>query len=143
MKKTLLILPILFLIGAFQIVSAQENPTSSLKGKTIVDIAGGTVTGAAIKLKKPKLPFCNCKFGKSSEVIVQFTVDESGNVALASAITGHPLLKLAGEKAIRSSKFSISHIDGIPVKAFGTITYIFLSSKWKARVVKYTLKLEK
>lgn len=107
--------------------------------KSTVGLPSGIVIGKAKKLAKPKFPFCNCKFG-DYKIIVQFTVDENGNVESAQAISGHQLLRFASEKAILDSKFYPSTSDGVFVKTSGTITYDFNKSKNK-RVVNYELKL--
>lgn len=113
-------------------------------GKTIVDLKSGTVVGKAVKLFKPPFPSnCRCKFAKIKKVVVQFTVNENGDIESANGITGHPLLKAASEIAIRKSKFSISRINGMPVKAYGIIIYDFVISRnrWKTLIVKQELKL--
>ena len=123
--------------------SQQEVPTEKVrKVKIIVDLGGGTITGKAVKLSKPPFPTnCRCKFSKNLKTVVQFTVDEKGNVESAVGISGHPLLRAVSIAAIRNSKFIPSLVDNSPVKAYGTIIYDF--AKRKTRIVKYELKLER
>jgi TonB family protein len=121
-------------------------PEQIERPKVIVDLGGRTATGNAIKLVKPAFPSnCRCKFSKNYKTAVLFTVNENGNVESATGVAGHLLLKAASVFAIRNSKFSISRFDGAPVKAFGLITYDYflLKNKFKSRVVKYELKLDK
>lgn len=68
------------------------------------------VVGLPINLVEPPPPFCNCRFGGNSSVIVQVEIDEQGNVVKATAITGHPILKLSSEKAALESKFIPANI---------------------------------
>lgn len=124
--------------------SVQIKQTELPKGKPIVDLASGVLTGVATKLPKPIAPFCNCKFGnvKSiSSVLVQAEIDEQGNISKANAISGHPLLKIASERAARKSKFMPSLIFGAPVKAKALILYKFLSvDKWSVKPLKVTVQ---
>lgn len=102
--------------------------------------------GKAINLVKPLFPSnCRCKFSKNSKVIIQFIVDKYGNVESVKGIAGDPLLRSASEAAIRKSKFSVSRVKDVPVKAFGTIVYDFviLRNKWKTLVIKQELKINK
>lgn len=127
-------------------IEEKLQQTEIPKGKTIIDLAGGTVIGVAIKLLKPTFPLsCRCKFSKNLKAVVQFTVDENGNVESAYGIAGHTLLRAASIVAVRNSKFSISTINGAPIKAFGIIIYDFVISRnrWKTLVVKHELKLKK
>ena len=64
-----------------------------------------TVIRTPINLVKPPPPFCNCKFGAKSSVLVEAKTDGEGNVTEAKAISGHPILKIASEKAALESKF--------------------------------------
>ncbi|MGI8641845.1 MAG: TonB family protein [Pyrinomonadaceae bacterium] len=58
-------------------------------------------------------------------VNVLVTVDESGNVTSASAVSGHPLLRQAAEQAARASNFLPTLLSGKPVKVKGVIVYNF------------------
>jgi len=58
-------------------------------------------------------------------VNVLVTVDESGNVTSASAVSGHPLLRQAAEQAARASNFLPTLLSGKPVKVTGVIVYNF------------------
>jgi protein TonB len=61
----------------------------------------------------------------SGTVVVQITVDESGGVISAAAVSGHPLLRQAAVAAARQARFSPTLLSGQPVKVTGTITYNF------------------
>jgi protein TonB len=57
---------------------------------------------------------------------VQVTIDESGNVISASAVSGHPLLRASAVDAARASKFSPTMLSGQAVKVTGVIVYNFV-----------------
>jgi len=63
--------------------------------------------------------------GVSGAVLVEVTIDESGNVISASAVSGHPLLKDAAVAAAREWTFAPTKLAGNPVKVIGTITFNF------------------
>jgi TonB family protein len=132
-----------FVADEFQ---SKETPKIIKESKPIVDLAVGTIIGKAAKLPKPPFPSsCRCKISKNNKIVVQFTVNEKGFVEEAKGISGHPLLRAASVVAIRNSKFFPSSINGMPVKAYGTIIYSFDLRKkgWQSRVIKIDLKLEK
>jgi hypothetical protein len=134
----------LFLIIFFLVIPCLAQEKELPKGKPITDLASGVLIGKATNLKKPPFPDCNCKFSKTSRVVVQFTVDNKGNIESAKAISGHPILKIASEIAARNSTFSVSRFAGEPVKSIGVITYEFAIKRYKRKVhiLNYELKLE-
>ncbi|HVE55715.1 MAG TPA: energy transducer TonB [Pyrinomonadaceae bacterium] len=134
------------LLLSFQTNFGQEQNKTVEQRKPIVDLAVGTIIGKAIELVKPPFPLsCRCKFSKNKKIVVQFTVNEKGFVEEAKGISGHPLLRAVSVAAIRNSKFFPSSINGMPVKAYGTIVYDFVLRKkdWQSRVIKSDLKLNK
>lgn len=89
-------------------------------------ISGGVLNGKAISLPKPAYPPIARAAHASGAVNVQVTVDESGNVISASAVSGHPLLRQSAASAARQAKFSPTIIGGQRVKVTGVITYNFV-----------------
>jgi protein TonB len=89
-------------------------------------ISGGVVNGKATSLVKPIYPPAAKEVRASGAVNVQVTIDEAGNVISATALSGHPLLRAAAEKAARESKFSPTVLSGQPVKVTGVIVYNFV-----------------
>lgn len=61
----------------------------------------------------------------TGKVVVRVTVDESGRVIMASATSGHPLLRGAAVAAARQARFGPTVRGGRAVKAIGTLTYEF------------------
>ena len=89
-------------------------------------ISGGVLNGKATSLPKPPYPAAARAVRASGAVSVQVTIDESGNVVSASAVSGHPLLRAAAVQAARSARFSPTQLSGQPVKVTGVITYNFV-----------------
>ncbi|HLL76937.1 MAG TPA: TonB family protein [Pyrinomonadaceae bacterium] len=88
-------------------------------------ISGGVLNGKAISKPEPAYPAVAKAARASGTVVVQITVDESGKVASASAVSGHPLLRQAAVQAAYQAKFLPTLLSGKPVKVTGTITYNF------------------
>ncbi len=88
-------------------------------------ISGGVLNGKAISKPAPPYPAVAKAARASGTVVVQITVDESGRVISASAISGHPLLRQAAVQAAHQARFSPTLLSGQPVKVTGTITYNF------------------
>jgi protein TonB len=89
-------------------------------------VSGGVVNGKATNLVKPPYPAAARAVRADGAVNVQVTIDESGNVISASAVSGHPLLRAAAVAAARSSKFSPTMLSGQAVKVTGVIVYNFV-----------------
>jgi protein TonB len=85
------------------------------------------LNGKAISKPQPAYPPVAKAVHASGTVTVQVTVDESGNVVAASAVSGHPLLQQAAVAAARLAKFSPTLLSGKPVKVTGVLTYNFVS----------------
>ena len=89
-------------------------------------VSGGVVNGKATNLVKPPYPAAARAVRAAGAVNVQVTIDETGNVISASAVSGHPLLRAAAVQAARSSKFSPTMLSGQAVKVTGVIVYNFV-----------------
>lgn len=89
-------------------------------------ISAGVVNGKALLLVKPEYPPAAKVVRATGAVNVQVTIDEEGNVISASAISGHPLLRQAAEKAAKASTFTGTKLEGVPVKVTGIIVYNFV-----------------
>jgi periplasmic protein TonB len=92
---------------------------------TIVRKSGGVLAGSATRKAEPSYPPLAKAARVSGAVVVEVTVDESGNVISARALSGHPLLKDAAVAAARGWKFTPTQLSGVPVKVVGTITFNF------------------
>ena len=93
--------------------------------KRTTPVSGGVLTGKAISKPQPAYPPIAKAARASGAVVVQITVDESGRVVSASAVSGHPLLQQAAVNAVRNWRFSPTMLSGQPVKVTGTVTVNF------------------
>jgi TonB family protein len=89
-------------------------------------IEGGVINGKALKKPHPSYPPDALRAGATGTVTVQIVVDEKGDVISAKAISGHVLLRGAGEAAARRAKFTPTSICGKALKVTGVITYNFV-----------------
>ena len=88
-------------------------------------ISKGPITGQATSLPQPPYPIIAKQAGVQGRVGVQVLIDEKGNVISATAIDGHPMLRLAAQRAAYGAKFSPTTLGGVPVRVSGVITYDF------------------
>jgi TonB family protein len=105
----------------YNFVSGDTQDTTA--GKSI---AGGVLNGRASSLPPPAYPAAAKAVGAQGSVSVQITLDEEGNVVSAVAVSGHPLLRAASEKAALDAKFAPTLLSGQPVKVSGVLTYYFV-----------------
>ncbi len=85
----------------------------------------------AVRREKPSYPYGAQQAGVTGEVVVEVVVDERGRVTDAKAISGHALLRQAAVSAARAWRFRPyrpTKLDGVPVQAVGTITFVFKST---------------
>lgn len=87
----------------------------------------GVVNGSAKNLPVPIYPATAKAVGASGAVNVQITIDETGKVISAKAVSGHPLLRQAAEQAAQRAIFSPTLLSKVPVKATGVIVYNFVA----------------
>ncbi|HEY5074240.1 MAG TPA: TonB family protein [Pyrinomonadaceae bacterium] len=90
-------------------------------------ISGGVLNGKATSLPLPAYPEIARAAHASGEVIVQVTVDETGNVVAARAVSGHQLLLAAAVTAARQARFTPTRLNGEPVKVTGVLVYNFVA----------------
>ncbi len=100
--------------------SGSGSPTEKRK-----PISGGVLNGKAIVLPKPEYPTEARNAGAVGAVAVQVTIDESGMVIDAKAISGHALLQPPSVNAALQARFSPTLLMGEPVKVTGVIIFNF------------------
>jgi TonB family protein len=83
--------------------------------------------GYARVLRKPDYPSIARTARAMGTVVVQVIIDESGNVVVAQAVSGNPLLYPSCVQAARGSKFTPTQLGGKAVKVTGEITYNFFA----------------
>jgi protein TonB len=81
--------------------------------------------GTAINRVQPTYPYIARVSGVSGAVVVEVTIDEQGNVAMARVLSGHLLLRDVCLNAARGWKWRPTMLNGSPVKVIGTITFNF------------------
>lgn len=116
------------LINGAKEARRNESADSKNASKNSVDvktISGGVLNGKAVELPKPVYPSAARAVRASGAVNVQITVDESGNVIEAKAVSGHPLLRPAAESAAREAKFNPTLLSGKAVKVSGVLVFNF------------------
>lgn len=106
-------------------VEEPANLPPLLLGDRVVT-AAGILNGKAIRKPHPEYPSVARSARAMGVVSVQIVVDENGDVASAQAISGHPLLRPAGEQAAKKAKFTPTILCGQPVKVTGVISYNFV-----------------
>jgi protein TonB len=89
-------------------------------------ISGGILNGKATSMPQPAYPSGALEFRASGTVHVQVTVDESGQVSSAKAVSGHPLLQQAAVEAAYQARFAPTRLSGQPVKVSGVLGYNFV-----------------
>ena len=89
---------------------------------------GGRARAKAIELPQPSYPAIAKAARAEGEVSVRITVDESGRVVSASAVSGHPLLQQAAVAAAREARFEPTTVNGRPVRVSATLSYRFALS---------------
>lgn len=105
----------------------EGDPATATGAKKRRPIQGGILNGKAISLPKPDYPAEAKQAKASGNVVVQVTVDESGIVSDAKALSGHPLLVQAAVNAAILARFSPTTLMGEPVKVMGVIVYNFVA----------------
>ncbi len=88
-------------------------------------ISGGVLNGKTTSLPNPEYPEIARSAHASGAVTVEITIDETGKVVAAYAVSGHPLLQAAAVKAARLATFLPTRLKGEPVKVAGVLVYNF------------------
>lgn len=107
--------------------TTKAGSDKSLSGAVIEqkEIAGGVLNSKALQLPKPVYPPAARAVRARGAVNVRVTVNESGSVISAVAVSGHPLLRAAAVEAARGAKFAPVLVTGIPAKVGGTLVFNF------------------
>ncbi|MBA2504227.1 MAG: energy transducer TonB [Pyrinomonadaceae bacterium] len=101
-----------------EILSSSTNNSTDGSTPLNVDgtVAGGVLTGRALAKFAPAYPL---GVRISGTVIVQITVDETGRVISAKAVSGPQELRQASEQAARRWRFTPTELSGQAVKGNG------------------------
>jgi protein TonB len=86
------------------------------------------LSGKVISARPPAYPAIARSARAQGTVTVNILVDENGFVIAAEAVSGHPLLRGAAERAARAACFTPTLLSGKPVKVNGRLSYNFVLS---------------
>lgn len=103
-----------------------EPPPVIKKDTPARPVSIGVVNGKASYLPKPVYSAAAISVRAEGRVDVQVTIDETGRVVSANAVSGHPLLRANAEQAARNARFTPTLLSKVPVKVTGVITYNFV-----------------
>jgi TonB family protein len=105
------------------IIRPGVSPTPRPASTPSRNLNGGVLNGMAVSLPRPIYPPMAKQIGVGGQVRVQVSVDSSGNVISARAVSGHPMLRSAAESAARQSKMRVDAAN-----MTGQIVYNFRSN---------------
>lgn len=106
--------------------SAPDESLQDVPPSDAPTVMAGPLDGKAVSKPRPPYPPLAKAARASGNVIVRVTVDETGGVVAAAAVSGHPLLRAAAVMAAKQAKFSPTLQDGEPARVSGTLTYDFV-----------------
>jgi TonB family protein len=77
----------------------------------------------------------------TGSVVVEITVDETGNITYARPLSGHRILRDPAREAVLQWNFEPARSNGTPVKAVGVVTFCFSNdSKLSTSTYTFTFK---
>ena len=79
----------------------------------------------AVKKVEPTLPPETAAKGIKSDVLIEVSVDEQGNVASVEGVAGEPVLVEAAIAAVRRWRFVPTKLSGIPFRVIGRLRFTF------------------
>lgn len=83
------------------------------------------VNALAVNLPSPEYPPAARAVNAGGKVRVQIIIDKAGNVSSATAISGHPLLRQAADKAAKLAKFDPAKLDEKYIGKESVLIYVF------------------
>lgn len=106
-------------------IEKEERKEKADAGVERAQISGGVLNSKADSMPPPEYPPIAKAAQASGSVAAEITIDETGNVIAAHAVSGHPLLQAAAVKAARQASFKPTRLNGEPVKVAGVLVYNF------------------
>jgi TonB family protein len=88
-------------------------------------VSAGALDEKAVSKPLPPYPPLAKAARAAGSVTVRVTVDETGHVVAAAAVSGHPLLRAAAIAAAKQARFAPTLVAGEPATVSGTLTYNF------------------
>ena len=113
----------LILVLSLQYSFAQEEKKKNGTSIKVIDCKG--CQDIAVSLPNPE-PVGAPGYGAhkyAGKVFVQIIINEEGNVAFATAISGHPFFRPIVEQAALKAKFKPTIVSGKPIRVSAIIIY--------------------
>jgi protein TonB len=92
-------------------------------------VGGNVQESKLLRRVEPVYPELARQARVSGPVMIEVTVDESGNVSRANVIRGHPLLNDAALDAIRQWKYSPTLLNGVPVPVTSIVAVVLRTGR--------------
>jgi protein TonB len=105
--------------------AAPPPPPPPPKKKEPVRVGGSIQSSKLIRRVEPVYPDLAKRARVQGVVLLEVTVDETGNVSEINIIRGHPLLNQAAVDAVEQWKYSPTLLNGEPVPVKATVTVTF------------------
>jgi Ca-activated chloride channel family protein len=105
--------------------AAQPSPQPNEPPKKLT-VAGGVLNSRAKSLPVPAYPETARRMRVVGIVVVEVTVDESGRVSEARAVSGPAFLRQAAVDAARQARFQPPLVAGQPARLTGVLNYSFI-----------------
>ncbi len=102
-----------------------SKPAAAQPEQQTVRLTSQITQGNAIRRVQPPYPQMAKLMRLTGAVQVQIAISETGEVADAFVISGHPVLREASLQAVRQWRFKPTELNGRPVRAIGVITFNF------------------
>src|SRR5262245_1482152 len=90
-----------------------------------INLMSEVVKGRATRKVQPAYPEIARTASAKGAVLVQITINESGEVINAQIIRGHPMFNDVALQAAKQWRFKPAELSGKPVKAQGVLTFNF------------------
>jgi protein TonB len=103
--------------------SPQPSPSASKSPK--LRVAQAVAEGKIIKKVPPRYPIEAKRKHITGVVILDFTIDKSGNVEDLKMVSGDPILTQAAVEAVRQWKYTPYLLNGDPVEVETTVKITF------------------
>jgi periplasmic protein TonB len=112
-------------LPGFSATNAASLPSPEMRPEGVVKIGGNVKEPKLISSVLPQYPPAARASGQQGDVVVETTIDKSGNVVRMHVISGPASLRGAAMDALRRWKYEPSRLDGEPVEVQMQVTIRF------------------
>jgi hypothetical protein len=110
-----------------------EAPKENTLKKSSTEIESSLVKKSVVECSPAASAVRACNNDSTVEVFV--VIDQKGNVIFSKAVSGHPLNRLTGARAVKNWKFNPSLVNGKNFNALGYITVNFQEPKISLEII--------